>query len=131
MIHLNKILFPAAIVCALTSGIHIFMGGAEIIPPFLDLNFDIALKLTLLAVWHMASAVLVLSTVTLFVLAFRKGLREKGLLLFIGISYLVFGAVFLIICFVYFNESLFLQLPQWILLLPIGVLTLWGGLRKA
>ena len=94
MIHLNKILFPAAIVCALTSGIHIFMGGAEIIQPFLDLNFELALKLTLLAVWHMVSAVL-------------------------------------IICFVYFNESLFLQLPQWILLLPIGVLTLWGGLRKA
>jgi len=122
---MNKTLLLAAVICVLTAGIHIIMGSREIVTPFLDSDLAQVPKLTLYAVWYMVSAVLILTAATLFYISFKKEQGGRELLFFIGILYTAFGLVFLIICFTHFDEKLFLELPQWILLLPIGGLTLW------
>ena len=127
---MNKILLLAAIICILTAGIHIIMGNSTVVGPFLDSDLAQVPKLTLLAVWYMVSAVLVLTAVMLVYLSFRNAQGEKLLILFIGVSFVVFGLVFLVVCFMHFSENLFLDLPQWVLLLPIGALMLWEVYRQ-
>jgi len=128
---MRKIIFAAAVVNALTAGVHIFMGGADVVAPLFDSNLQRIPLLTLYAVWHMVSAILVLSAIALFLLSYRKKSLEKGLLFFLGVTYSVFGLVFLVVCFVNFDGSLFLELPQWMLLLPVGVLTLLSALKES
>jgi hypothetical protein len=41
--------------------------------------------------------------------------------------WLSFGAVFILVDLVYAGPSMLLQLPQWVLLLPVGGLGLWGA----
>jgi hypothetical protein len=45
--------------------------------------------------------------------------------------WLSFGAVFIGIDLIYAGPPMLLQLPQWVLLLPVGALGLWGVRREA
>jgi hypothetical protein len=44
--------------------------------------------------------------------------------------WLSFGGVFIVVDLVYGGYPMLLRLPQWVLLLPVGVLGLWGARRK-
>ena len=41
-----------------------------------------------------------------------------------------FGVVFLVVAFAQPGEGLFFKIPQWILFIPVGLLGLWGAVKK-
>jgi hypothetical protein len=125
---MNRTLMVAAFIAAFTAAVHIFAGGADIAAPLLDSALAAEPKLTLYAVWHMASVVLALSTVALFVGSLPSHAQAaRYLVLFISVLWCAFGVVFLIVVLIQPESGWLFKLPQWVLLLPVGLLGLWGG----
>jgi hypothetical protein len=87
-------------------------------------------KQTLYAVWHMASWVLLVSAIALFLASLPKHQRSyRPVVVFISILWLLFAITFLAIAMIQPGSGWFLRLPQWILLAPVGALGLWGAMK--
>jgi hypothetical protein len=71
----------------------------------------------------MVTADLLLTSIALLTLAFATA-PSRALVLFIAAQYLAYAAVFLIVTLTADWPRPLLQLPQWMLLLPVGVLAL-------
>ncbi|MFC5742830.1 hypothetical protein [Dyella tabacisoli] len=127
---MNKPLLCSALLAAFTAIVHILAGGVTVAAPLLASSLDLTPKLTLYAVWHLVSATLALTSVALLVAALpRYASASRHLALFISVLWLGFGGVFIVIASIRPEEGLLLELPQWMLLLPVGLLALWGGIR--
>lgn len=127
---MNRSLFFAALLAALTTAIHIFAGGSDIAAPLLASTLADEPRLTLYAVWHMATVALAISAVALYVAALPlHAAAARYMVLFISALWCAFGIVFLIIVAVQPESGWLFRLPQWLLLLPVGLLGLWGGAR--
>lgn len=125
---MNRTLIVTAFIAAFTAAVHIFAGGADIATPLLASALAAEPKLTLYAVWHMASVALVLSVVALFVGSLpRHAQASRYLVLFISVLWCAFGVVFLTIVLIQPESGWLFKLPQWVLLLPVGLLGLWSG----
>lgn len=122
---MNAWLLSAGLLCAATCLIHTF-AGQSLVREFLDTAMPRLVKSTLFACWHLVTVTLCLSAVALLLMAWRAGLRSSGMLIFIGALYLGFGLVFLVIGGCFYRGRGWLKLPQWVLLGPIGVLTVLG-----
>lgn len=128
---MNRLLIIAAFLAAFTAAVHIFAGGADTVVPLLASTLTGEAKLTLYAVWHMASAVLVLSAFALFVGSLPRHMHAaRYLVLFVSILWFAFGLIFLGIAATQPGSAWFVKLPQWILLLPVGTLGVWGVFRS-
>lgn len=89
-------------------------------------------KLTLYAVWHMASVVLAISVPALIVGSLPRHARPaRYLVLFVSALWCAFGLVFLGLAAIQPESAWLFKLPQWILPLPVGLLGLWGGSNTA
>jgi len=120
---MKKILITAAVINLITALIHTIMGGQELMVPFVAYDIPLSIKSILHACWHMVTATLFISTIALFYLGIKHTNLSIGLITrFIGILYIAYGFVFIIISLAY---GIFL--PQSILLIPIGILSFWGG----
>lgn len=127
----NKWLLTAATLAALTAGVHIFAGGEEIAAPLLQSSLAEVPKLTLYAVWHMASVALSLSAVGLLIAGMPKYTgNSRPMVWFISALWTGFGLAFLGIAATHSGEGLFLKLPQWVLLLPVGILGFIGAAKQ-
>ena len=125
---MNRSLVIAALLAALTAAIHIFAGGADVAAPLLASSIAGEPKLTLYAVWHMASVALAMSAVAMFVGSFpRHAHAARYLVFFVSALWCAFGLVFLSVIAVQPESGWLFKLPQWVLLLPVGLLGLWGG----
>ena len=118
------ILFSGAI-CTITSLIHIFAGQIDPVRPLLKAELAEVPKATMLACWHMVSVILVASGLVLLFAGYAGDAQLLSLVGFISAMYILFSLVFLVVGFSYFGLSAFIVLPQWVLLLPVGVL---GGI---
>ncbi|MDF3838199.1 hypothetical protein P3W85_35475 [Cupriavidus basilensis] len=128
---MNRPLFCSALLAAFTAIVHILAGGADVASPLLASSLPVAPKLTLYAVWHLVSATLALTSVALLVAAFpRHAIASRYLVLFLSVLWLGFGGIFIAVALMRPEEGLLLELPQWALLLPVGLLGLWGGMRS-
>jgi ABC-type Na+ efflux pump permease subunit len=124
---MNKLLVVAANLAAFTTAVHLFVGGADTAVPLLESSMEGEPKYTLYAVWHMVSVVLGLSAVALLVGSLpRHAQGARYLVLFISVMWCVFAVVFLGIAAMQEEGGWLFRLPQWILLLPVGVLGLWA-----
>ena len=110
----------AGALCFFTALVHLIGGQLDLVNPLLDANLTNQAKTEWLSVWHGITTILFLSAFYLF----KYGLNPKenqnlDVLQLIGILFILFSIVF-IIC------SLWMKIfaPQWILLLPIGLLAL-------
>jgi len=106
--------------------------GGELININTLLNTDISgnLKIEIRAVWYLVAIDFFISGAYLTYFFLKKRLKEnKALIHFIGIRMFLYGIVFLILIFFSNIELLFL-LPQWILLLSIGILLEWDYFKK-
>lgn len=129
---MNRLLVMAALLAAFTAGVHIFAGGADVAGPLLASSLGGVQKLTLYAVWHMASAALAMSAVALFIGSLpRHTHAARYLVLFVSALWCGFGVVFLAVIAIQPESGWLLKLPQWALLLPVGLLGLWGGFNTA
>lgn len=125
MTHRNYYWLTAGILCLLTALLHTFGGQLELVQPLLGGSLPESAKVQWLGVWHMV-------TVSLFGAAYwllrsgRQPNKAPGALLNnIAYLFLLFAGVFLLS-----SIAEGIHAPQWILLLPIGVLAVIGGRRK-
>ncbi|MFF9868101.1 hypothetical protein ACF1G0_22235 [Streptomyces sp. NPDC013953] len=122
---MNGWLLAAGSIAAATTVIHVAAGGRSIVRPLLTGPLPAEPKHTLHGVWHLVTADLLLSSVVLLALAFAAA-PSAALVLFIAAQYVAYAVVFLIITLAADRPRPLLQLPQWMLLLPVGVLALIG-----
>jgi hypothetical protein len=121
----NGWLLTAGGIAAATTLIHATAGGRSVVRPLLGSAVATEPKRTLHVVWHMVTADLLLSSIALLVLAFTAA-PSTALVLFLAVQYLAYAVVFLVITLAADWPRPLLQLPQWMLLLPVAVLTLLG-----
>ena len=125
---MNRTLLLASLIAMATAGIHFFMGGTSVVEPLLASALADRPKLILYAVWHMASLALALSALALFVASLpRQADAMRSLVRFISLLWCAFGLAFLAIAATASGAGWLLQLPQWALLLPVGLLGWWGS----
>ena len=120
---MSVVLLVAAVLGFVTAGIHIVAGHKDPLMPMLVADFDPGAKRQMHAVWHMATVILLTTSTALGYLALSDRTDGADLLAgFIGVNYVAFGAVFLGLAIKLGAREWLLRLPQWALLLPIGVL---------
>lgn len=125
---MNKRLLVAAVLAAFTAVVHVIAGGADIAAPLLASTLSEEPRITLYAAWHLVSVTLVLSAAAFYMGALpRHAEASRHMVVFVSILWLCFGIVFLVVAFTQPGEGLLFKLPQWVLLLPVGVLGLWGS----
>lgn len=111
-----------------TTLIHVFAGQTDPVRPFLKSELEPVPKATLLACWHLVSVTLLASSMVLTYI----GWNSLGALyiptLFLGLLYVLFALVFVVVGWYFFGSKVFIKLPQWVLLLPIGVLASYGAI---
>jgi hypothetical protein len=119
------LVFSAGILASATALFHLFAGGKDVARPLLASSIDEGLKLTLYACWHLVSASLLISSIAL--LGHGAGLfSSPQTIAFVSIMWLMFGAVFLVITLGVAKPWGLFRFPQWALLVPVGLLGLWG-----
>ncbi len=125
---MNRLLAVAAFLAAFTAAVHIFAGGEDVASPLLASTLDGEPKLTLYAVWHMVSVILAMSAVALFVGSLPHYAHPaRYLVLFVSAMWCAFGVVFLAVFAIQSESGWLFKLPQWVLLLPVGLLGLWAA----
>ena len=110
-----------AIFCAF---VHLIAGHYDPVRPFLLTNMKTSVKSTMYACWHMVTIVLFSSGVWLIFSAYKPNM-DIGVM-FISVQYILFALLFLWVAWRLHLPNLLFSLPQWILLLPVGVLGLIG-----
>lgn len=124
---MNLCLLIASLIAAFTTGIHVFLGGADVAAPLLLSTLADEPRLTLYVVWHMASLTLGLSAFALFIGSLpRYSQSARYLVLFISVLWLGFAVIFIVVALIQPGDGWLFKLPQWILLAPVGLLGLWG-----
>ncbi len=107
--------------------LHTVFGTAEVHTPLLQSAIPREVSLLLYVCWHLITVVLIGSTIVLF-----KAMRAQGqnpwiyTARFIGALWFMFGLVFIGIALTFANAAMVLILGQWIILIPIGLLALFG-----
>ena len=109
----------AGIINLLTSFIHLVGGQITLVNPLHNSNLEIQQKAEWISAWHIITILLFYTSYLLL----RAGFTDtfKDYLKPIGILYILIGIPFILSSIFY---SVFA--PQWILLLPIGILTMYG-----
>jgi hypothetical protein len=127
-VSMNRRLLAASLMAAFTTGVHVFMGGADIASPLLESTLAAEPRLTLYAVWHMASITLGLSAIAYFIAGLpRHEQSSRSLVVFVSALWLGFALIFVVIALIQPENGWLLKLPQWVLLAPVGLLGLWGS----
>lgn len=125
---MNYWILGAGILGALTSLVHILAGQIDPVRPFLKSDLAEIPKATLLACWHMVSAILVISAGSFIYVGLTNIETLNIAVTTISLTFVVFAAVFICVGWHFFGFRTLVKLPQWVLLLPIGVLGYVGAM---
>lgn len=129
---MNKYLIATTLLSSFTAILHTFIGTSEIEIPLLSAGLKPEISLLLLACWHLVSVTLILSAVAYFLIAKNIHNQQYSILgQFISVLWIGFGFVFILIALIYADPRMLLLLPQWILLIPIGLLGFWGSRKTS
>lgn len=109
----------AGIINSFTAFLHIIGGQVDLVSPLQNSNLAIQVKAEWFGVWYMATIILFVTSF-LLIKNFINCRKDENLKL-VGYLYILFSIPFIISSFL--NALL---APQWILLLPIGLLTIFG-----
>ena len=111
----------AGVISLFTAILHAIGGQFDLVNPLMDSNLGIQSKTEWLGAWHIVTAILFVSSYYLIRYGLNNANRNSEVIKLIGILYLFFSVAFIL-------SSLYMTVfaPQWILLLPIGVLSLIG-----
>ncbi|UTW62402.1 hypothetical protein KFE98_20750 [bacterium SCSIO 12741] len=122
----NIYLIIAGVLNLFTALLHLIGGQVGLVEPMQESSMTWAEKTQLLGVWHMVTALLFYSSFILLKKGFKGHPHSKGIVTFIGVSYLLYGLGFV-------GASVYLLqfAPQWTLLIPIGALALIGQRKMA
>lgn len=109
----------AGVLNALTALIHLIGGQIDLVQPLLNSGLTMQAKAEWLGVWHVVSVLLFASSYVLLKGGLNTSKSNPDLIHLIGILYVLFSVVFILSSF---YTKMFA--PQWVLLLPIGLLSL-------
>lgn len=125
---MNGWLLAAGITAFGVAAVHIVGGHRDVVRPLLSCKLADEPKRVLHAVWHMVSVDLVLSAAALVYLALADYTPATDLTAwFVAAHFLAYAVAFLVVTLSVGWPRPLLRLPQWILLLPIAVLTAAGA----
>jgi len=118
----NTIWITAGIINLFTALLHTIGGQIDLVNSLLNSDLSDQAKTEWLGVWHMITVVLFATSYYLI----RSGLSKtkfpnSGIIKSIGAIYVLFSLSFIFSSIITQNFA-----PQWILLLPIGILAIWG-----
>ncbi len=120
----------ATILIILGAVIHTVGGELTDIAALLKTNLPLNIQIEFRAVWYLVAIDFIISAGYLNYLLLKKRFTENKMLInFIGIRMLFYGIAFLLLILLT-NPLLFLNVPQWILLILIGILLLWDFFWK-
>lgn len=110
-----------------TALLHLIGGQIDLVNPLLSSDLSIQQKGELTGAWHIVTILLFLTSYRLLQIGFRPSENHQNIyeLKSIGILYLLSGIPFVIVSIYY---KIFV--PQWVLLIPIGILILLGISKK-
>lgn len=121
---MNGWLLAAGITAFGVAVAHIAGGHRDVVRPLLSCGLAEEPKRVLHAVWHMVSVDLVLSAAALIYLAVADGTSATGpMAWFVAAHFVAYAVAFLVVTLSVGWPKPLLRLPQWILLLPVAVLT--------
>lgn len=127
----SRVLLTAAAGAAFTTALHIFGGGNSVARPIADSSLADEPRLLALSVWHMVSIVLGFSALALAFAASPKQIQpSRYMVLFISTLWIGFGQAVMGVGLTQANGKMFWKLPQPILLIPVGMLGIWGSIRR-
>ncbi|MDO4889012.1 MAG: hypothetical protein Q3979_10015 [Actinomycetaceae bacterium] len=124
----GKLLMLAALLAGATAAVHVVAGGRQVAAPMMESNLAEIPRLTLYAGWHMISVTLGISAVAYLIAslpAYRRTWRPVAR--FVSLLWVAFGAVFIVVIVVQERDDLWLELPQWIMLAPTGLIGFLGA----
>ena len=120
---MNRFWINAGVLNLIVAFMHLIMGYDDPLKPLLGTALSPVSMATILAVWAMATVILFLSSgILLYMGLSPQQSATQEFALFWGVVYLIFGAIFIVLNIAYG----FFSLAQWVLLLPIGLLALYG-----
>lgn len=112
----------AGIINLITALIHLIAGQMDLVNPLLKSDLTNQEKGEFVGVWHMATILLFFTSILILRFAYSKmKVSNSESLRNIGILYILMGLPFIVMS-IYYG----LLVPQWILLMPIGILLLVG-----
>mgnify|MGYP001607159796 CR=1 FL=1 len=124
---INRMLATSSVLAAFTAVVHTIGGTIEIHAPLLESPLPESIRLLLYACWHLVTVALILSALALAWAARGDRARtESALPIFGGTLWSSFGAVCIAVALGFGEPSTLLVLPQWTLLIPVGVSALLG-----
>jgi hypothetical protein len=129
-VYMNFWLITSGGIGFITAGIHLIAGHFDPIKPFIQSNLAPVPKATLHACWHMVTVILFFSAGVLVYLGINQGQNGNNPIpFFIGVQFIAYAIVFLVFNLTGGWKNKLLSLPQWTLLLPIGIFALIGGFK--
>jgi hypothetical protein len=127
----NRLLLSSGLLAAFTAALHTLAGTPEIQEPLLSSSIPQPISLLLYACWHLVTVTLIVSALALIWSAGSKKTVKAGALpCFISVLWLLFGLVFVVVALWFSGPSMLLVLPQWVLLIPVGILGLLGDRQR-
>ncbi|MBT2391852.1 hypothetical protein J7E87_21055 [Streptomyces sp. ISL-1] len=125
---MNSWLLAAGVTASGVAAVHIIAGRRDVVRPLLSCGLADEPKRVLHAVWHMVTVDLVLSASALVYLALANGTSGTDLVAwFVAAHFLAYATAFLVITLSVGWSKPLLRLPQWMLLLPVALLTVAGA----
>nr|WP_229650211.1 hypothetical protein [Vibrio splendidus]MCC4882828.1 hypothetical protein [Vibrio splendidus] len=125
---MNIWIFSSGLLALFTTLVHVFAGQIDPVRPFLKSKLDDIPKATLLACWHLVSVTLFISSLMLLYVGWYGMDSLYFLIQLLGFLYILYASVFVAVGLYFFGAKVFVKLPQWILLLPIGLLANYGAM---
>ena len=125
---MNYKLGLAFLLALLTTAVHIFVGTPEIFQPLMTSNMSLDIRLMLFTCWHAVSLLLGISAVFYYLAIKTTYISNLTINLISGI-WVAFGLIFLMATALYGNADVFWLLPQWTILIPVGLFGLWGKVK--
>ncbi|MEZ9005400.1 hypothetical protein CWN94_00030 [Vibrio splendidus] len=125
---MNIWIFSSGLLALFTTLVHVFSGQIDPVRPFLKSKLDDIPKATLLACWHIVSVTLFVSSLMLLYVGWYGIDSLYFLIQLLGFLYILYASVFVAVGLYFFGAKVFVKLPQWILLLPIGLLANYGAM---
>ena len=126
----DRLLLSAGALASFTALVHLFAGTPEIHEPLLSSSLPLPIRLLLLLCWHLVSVALAVSGLALLWCARPANRGRAGALpAAMALLWLGFGGLVVVLALLYQGLPGLAMLPQWVLLLPVGVLAGWSALR--
>ncbi len=116
---------------AFTAVLHTVLGTAEVHTPLLGSTLLPEVRLLLYACWHTVTIILIGSSMVLFLAVYRvRSLPWTVAARFVGAVWVASGFVFIGVALAFAAPAMLLTLGQWILLIPIGCLAIFGRYER-